>query len=68
MFKSKYTKWKPIIYYYHSFAMFLLMARRNKKTGFIQFKSSPLNKDVITQMHKQELLDMYNAKEQLKDL
>ena len=68
LFKSNYTKWVPVTYYYHSFSMFLLMARKNKKTGFIRFKSSPLNKDLNTQMRSEELLNMYDASEQLSKL
>lgn len=68
MWKSNYTKWEPIIYYYHSFQMSLLMARKNKKTGFIYFKSSALNRDLNTQMRNDELLEMYSPKEQLNKL
>lgn len=39
IFKSKYTEWIPFGFYVHDYNDYLVMARRNKKNGMLQFKS-----------------------------
>jgi len=40
---SQWNKWEPLSYYTYSDAEYIVMARRNRKSGLIKFKSIRVN-------------------------
>lgn len=55
MFKRKYTKWIPLYIFIHSFEEYIILAKRNVKTGDIVFKTKRVNtrtRGILTQIYE----------------